>query len=473
MRLRNESLRTGNLLVCFDPVNPRSNASLLFLVEGAVDITPLRDIERACQELIGGDERFRWYTVANQLELMAVDARLDSSRVTRLEVAEFHGLTPEELRALLAPAVAQLGKVERVRFPSATRTEGSVAKGVDFLDRESELSLLQQLLEEGRHVLLVAPRRSGKTSLLHRLAELLPPTLYPVLMDVEKYRNPEAFTAELLARASSQRFIEALKQVRSRGWQQVLSESLMELTRRNGPLVLILDELAWFIEQLGAQSAGALLEALDAAVAHVGARLVVAGSLELERVAREQLGLRLPGVFGALHRFPLPPLQKSRLMLHLRRVLLGTGLVLQERDMAWLAENVDLAMPYPALRFLGHLTSVAHARPLSSEELERELTDHLASTDAFAELEKQLEELAQRESQVAEGIEEVLGRLCRPGRELDVADVKALLGETAAKQASNFLWLVEHFPLSVEGERVELASRLFRRYWQARGGMDS
>src|SRR5690349_5286936 len=133
MRRRNESLRTGTLLVAFHQDNARRNASLLFLVEGAQDIGPLRAIQDVCQELISGDERFHWHTVANQLELTAVDPRLDSSRVTRLEVSEFHGLPRPELRTLLAPAIAQLQEIERVRFASATRTEGSVAKGVDFL----------------------------------------------------------------------------------------------------------------------------------------------------------------------------------------------------------------------------------------------------------------------------------------------------------------------------------------------------
>jgi energy-coupling factor transporter ATP-binding protein EcfA2 len=468
MRLRNETLRTGTLLAFFDRESSRHNASLLFLVEGAADIAPLRDIESACRELIAGDDRFHWHTVANQLELTAVDARLDPGRVTRLEVAELHGLSRPELRALLAPAISQLREAEQVRFPSATRTEGSVARGVDFLDREDELAALQRLVEEGRHVLLVAPRRSGKTSLLHRLAELLAAHAHPVLLDVEKFRNAEALTAELLARASSQRFIEALKQVRGRGWRVVLPEAITTLARGPGPLVLILDELAWFLEHLEGDKAYALLEALGEALEKAGARLVVAGSLDVERVARDQLGIRLPGLFGRLHRFALPPLAKARLVLNLRRVLLGTGLVLQQGDMAWLSESVDLAMPYPALRFLGHLTSVAHARPLSPEELERELVDDLASTDAFAELEEQLKGLAQQVPRTAEGIEKALDTLADRPRE--VSDVKALLGHEPAEQAANFSWLVEHFPLNVEGERVELASRLFRRYWRTRAG---
>ncbi|MFY0527096.1 hypothetical protein ACN28I_29460 [Archangium gephyra] len=470
MRLRNESLRTGTLLAFFDRDNPRRNASILFLVEGAADIAPLRDIESTCQELIAGDDRFHWHTVANQLELTAVDARLDSARVTRFEVAEFHGLSRPELRALLAPAISQLGEAEKVRFPSATRTEGSVAKGVDFLDREDELAALQRLLDEGQHVLLVAPRRSGKTSVLHRLAEQLTPRFHPVLLDVEKFRNAEALTAELLARASSQRFIEALKQVRSRGWRVVLPEAMEALARGPGPLVLILDELAWFLEHLEGEMAYALLETLGEALVKTRARLVIAGSLDVERVARDQLGIRLPGLFGKLHRFPLPPLAKSRLVLNLRRVLLGTGLVLQQGDLTWLVESVDLAMPYPAMRFLGQLTSVAHDRPLSPERLEQELVDDLASTDAFAELEEQLKQLAQQEPRSAEAVEEALDRLARASGPLDVSDVKAVLGREPAEQAANFSWLVEHFPLNVEGERVELASRLFRRYWRTHGG---
>jgi hypothetical protein len=96
--------------------------------------------------------------------------------------------------------------------------------------------------------------------------------------------------------------------------------------------------------------------------------------------------------------------------------------------------------------------------------------DYLASTDAFAELEEQLKQLAQQESRIAEGTEEALDRLALTGRLLDISDVKALLGTDVAEQAERFNWLVEHFPVSVHGERVELASRLFQRYWRARGG---
>jgi predicted AAA+ superfamily ATPase len=61
---------------------------------------------------------------------------------------------------------------EPVRYPSASRIEGSVAQGVDFLDRTDEL--LEELLEDLRqqakgqtrqHWLLRGPRGIGKTHL--------------------------------------------------------------------------------------------------------------------------------------------------------------------------------------------------------------------------------------------------------------------------------------------------------------------
>ena len=41
-----------------------------------------------------------------------------------------------------------------------------LAKGQTFLGRASELTLLQRNIKAGRHTLLIAPRKYGKTSLI-------------------------------------------------------------------------------------------------------------------------------------------------------------------------------------------------------------------------------------------------------------------------------------------------------------------
>ena len=48
---------------------------------------------------------------------------------------------------------------------------GKVVTGEGFWDREEEKKLLVQRIKEGAHVLLVAQRRMGKTSLMAEVAE--------------------------------------------------------------------------------------------------------------------------------------------------------------------------------------------------------------------------------------------------------------------------------------------------------------
>lgn len=466
MRLRREGLKTGQLLSCFPPDKPDHNASLLFLVEGAADIGPLHTIETALRDLL--DDSFRWSTVANQLDLSAIDPRLDPERLTRLEAAELRELPIEMVRELLAPAVEQMKQGERVRFPSASRLEGSVALGADFLGREPELMELRNRIRQQRHTLLVAPRRSGKTTLLYRLRELLVGEARVEFFDAQRRGSAQAFVADLWAHATGQPFTIALKEVRGGGWEDFVSRAVERLAGDGGrPLVLIFDELSMFLEQAKpVADSTRLLAALDSAVARGRASLVVAGSIDLRRLVRERSELELPGLFGSLETYALPPLAEGQLDLYLRRVLLGSGLVPEPGDLAWMAQNLDLAMPYPALQFLSRLASVARERALDAGSLETELQAYLQTTDAFRETESHLNRLAEDEPERSERVETVLDRISSHAP-MPVADVKALLASETEVQAGSFSWLLEHLPLRVHDNHVKLASRLFRRYWLA------
>ncbi|ADO75929.1 ATP-binding protein [Stigmatella aurantiaca] len=463
MRLRHEGLKTGRLLTCFPDANGLRNASLLFLVEGVSDITPLQRLDDALRPEM--DASLRWSAAASTLDLARVDPRLDPGKVTRLEAGEFRDLVPEDIRAVLSPGLVQLRRGEAARFPSATRMEGSVVTGPDFLERAAELAALQEHVERRQHTVVLAPRRAGKTSLLYRLAEVLDERFRVELFDVEEHRTPEGFTAALLSRASGKSHTSALRETREQGWEAALPAAIRALAGdRKRRLVLILDELVFFLEHLKKRDfAKAFLTALDAAVEQAKATVIIAGSANLMHFARNTLRLTLPGLFGALTPVSLSPLPAHTLEIQLRRVLLGTGLVLESGDMAWFHENFDLAMPYPALRFLSHLASAARERKLGPEALDAELTAYLRTPAVFAELKSQLNHLAEEDAAQAERVEDVVGRLARVSS-LKLDDVKAKLG--GAKGASTFEWLVTHFPVHLEGQNLMLASRLFRRYWQ-------
>src|SRR5262245_55010275 len=145
MRLRDETLRTGNLLAWFDPADRSTNRGLLFLVAGAADIEPLRDIETACRRLTDRHalSGFEWHAVPDQGQLALADPLLNSSQIFRLEVCELAVLNQEELDDLLEQPLQRMAAGQVELFPSAGGAVGAPAEGIQLLGRTKEIATLR------------------------------------------------------------------------------------------------------------------------------------------------------------------------------------------------------------------------------------------------------------------------------------------------------------------------------------------
>lgn len=75
---------------------------------------------------------------------------------------------------------------------------GSVVRGADLWGRAAELRALWRLLDRGS-VLLVGPRRHGKSSLMYAMLDQPQPDWHVLLFDVEFVEVPEQFALELAA----------------------------------------------------------------------------------------------------------------------------------------------------------------------------------------------------------------------------------------------------------------------------------
>lgn len=81
---------------------------------------------------------------------------------------------------------------------------GQPVEGDDFFDREEETRQLWQSLEEGNHVLLLAPRRVGKTSLSLRVGTFATHSGWKfVLVDVQRDRDELSFLDNLFQNLKS------------------------------------------------------------------------------------------------------------------------------------------------------------------------------------------------------------------------------------------------------------------------------
>jgi hypothetical protein len=486
MRLRDQSLRTGSLLAWFDAVTRANNRSLLFLVTGARDIEPLTAIESSCREHIAerGHTGFEWHTVPDQGQLSAVDPELDVSRVQRFEACEFADLSAELRRELLGAVIDRMAANEAELLPTAGGAVGAPAEGINFLDRANELQELASLMRQRQSVLLQAPRRTGKTCLMRRIQGELRAEFTMVAVNLDRDPTLEELAARLRTFATGEGYRAALRSVKEDP-QASLADSLRAIASRaeTKPLLLLLDELVRLLEGLrqpsegGKQRIHGMLRALEAALGGLDATLVIAGSDDLFAYLEREAGLSredLPPLFRDLKTLALRPLAFEAPECELRRVLLGTGLVAEPEDFRWLEENLDLSLPFPALRFIDQLAGAARqGGALGPQQLTEKLRDFLETTDSFNDLEEHLLRKRPDIARATETASEVLDLVAQePFDQGATSDqVQAILERGVHGDAAKLkAWLLQTFPLEESAGRVRLVSRLFRHWWRCQMG---
>ena len=80
------------------------------------------------------------------------------------------------------------------------QTQGGYAVGDRFWDREEDLRFFEEKVDEGKHLLLVAQRRMGKTSLMHEAARRLSKHYLHLYVDLqEAFEAPDAIVKLSLA----------------------------------------------------------------------------------------------------------------------------------------------------------------------------------------------------------------------------------------------------------------------------------
>ena len=77
------------------------------------------------------------------------------------------------------------------------RAVGNYVTGEKFWDREEDIKLFTELLDEGAHILMAAPRRIGKTSLMREIAERVKDKYYCLHVDLQKAESPADAITEL------------------------------------------------------------------------------------------------------------------------------------------------------------------------------------------------------------------------------------------------------------------------------------
>jgi len=199
-------------------------------------------------------------------------------------------------------------------------TIGNVVRGSNFFDREQLLQKLWNILETD-NVLLAAPRRVGKTSIMHRIIDRPAGDFQVLFLDGQNYSSSEDLVTDLIIKAGEllgdakgligkaishvQQNIDEIavwklriqlrKEVSGR-WREQGEKALHEVLKQQGRLLLVIDELPITLHKMvqcapdqGKQDAIDLLDWLRYLRTHPDmnqrVRQIAGGSIGLPRIA--------------------------------------------------------------------------------------------------------------------------------------------------------------------------------------------
>ena len=274
---------------------------------------------------------------------------------------------------------------------------GPPVGGDDFFNRVEELAKLRRLMEAGNHVLLVGPRRTGKSSLIAELARRLTLDGWCVVsVDVQDAADQAAFLDAILAGLESRGFklplmarvAKAIQDFRKflRGikggvagtsievtdaavhWDEAaapLKNLIVSLAGQNGRTLIAVDELPIFLTKIlrsecGLHGVRQVLDWLRSVQQACGTRLpwVLCGSIGLDSFVEQH---RLEGCINELLPQSIDAFDEATAVLLLQRLAqnAGYGFALSDEIALAMVARVGWPIPY-YLQILFHALVELH-----------------------------------------------------------------------------------------------------------------
>ncbi|MBN1342423.1 MAG: ATP-binding protein [Phycisphaerae bacterium] len=399
------------------------------------------------------------------------------------------------------------------------QAEGNYVVGERFWDRENDLALFAKRIDEGAHLLLVAQRRMGKTSLMREAARRLENRYICIFVDLQQSRSPADAMAELsvatrphgtLWRKTKGAFANVLKniagviddvevgEVRVRlraglnagNWAAKGDELFGVLAASERPVLLLLDEVPILVNNIlkgedrrmtperRARTDEFLSWLRRNSLEHQGhIRIVVSGSIGLEPILRQA---KLSATINNFAPFELKPWDEDASIGCLEALANEYGVCFQEGAATEMVRRLGCCIPHHVQMFFSRVYARCfrtRKMDFSASEVEEVYRTEMLSIRGHAELthyEERLEGVLGRE--VFPLALEMLTEAAVTGsltREVILALQKdyAFEGQSVVDVQKEILWVLEHDGyLKPSPQGHVFVSPLVRDWWQARHG---
>jgi len=397
------------------------------------------------------------------------------------------------------------------------QAHGNWVAGERFWDREDELALFIERIEEGAHQLMVAPRRMGKTSFMQETARRLEDRYICLFVDLQKAHAAADAVVELSAAAHPHRDLWGkikgvfssifetvahtidgvelgeLKLTLRAGitkgdWAQKGDQLMNILAASEQPVPLLLDEVPIMVNRLlkgydysitseRRREADEFMSWLrENSVRHQGAvRMALSGSIGFEPILRQA---HLSSTLNPFDPFKLDPWPEATAVGCLDALAAEYGVQFQDGVPAEMVRRLGCNIPHHVQMFFGHVYATCKKRKcmeFSIEDVDSVYETEMYGTRGHAELTHYEERLKlvlgeKLFSLALELLTEaaVTGRLTAQACNALKEDY-SFEGQTVAEAEKEVLLVLEHDGYLVRRpDGYGFVSSLVRDWWKAR-----
>lgn len=503
----------GVLYVAYEPESEEVRVLLFIALESLVESVRFRDAFHAVEVAFRKVARERSlrttsHGLVDPHDLPSNLKQLDLREVPRADIEDFIDTQTMEIRQR---AVEQLERCLRSGKPYVRPrlTVGAIARDVNFYDRENAIKEVSEALKSG-HVLLVAPRRFGKSSLLYALFDNPPDSWKAVLTDVEAAATPAEFVAKIVialrkaqwlsefpqildsiggaltdtAYQKAQDAQESMAEEHANDWPEYLKTAFSSLKADNVPLLLLIDEFPWLVEHLIEQKkdteARQLIGVLNlVAAANVPYRILLAGSANMDFLLH-QFGEESATSFNrAFCPVQLPPMPTSAARELVRIVLADNDLYPDAEALEAVLDCIGKPIPF-FLQLLASRIVEDTQRPAGKEPTAEDVR-RVYETDLLGPESKRLFEPYGRaikcySDNLQPAAREVLAHLTRG--DATRSDLEAVVRQAYPPATDEDIrrllgYLENDLYIARNGQdRFEFSSKVLRDWWQRHGRLE-
>lgn len=390
---------------------------------------------------------------------------------------------------------------------------GNWVTGDRFWDRKEDIALFKQRIQQGAHLLLVAQRRMGKTSLMKEAARQLKDDFECVFADFQNAISPQDAVAELslalrphksLWNRGCELFTNVIDKIEKIGgndlavtlraglndgnWSTKGDELFAILAEAEKPVLLLLDEVPILVNRIikghdyiitpeRRLVAGEFMTWLRKnSLKHQGkVRVVISGSIGFEPVLRQA---ELSAAINNFVPFELKPWSDAIAIDCLRALAAEYGIKYRDSAEAAMVHRIGCCIPHHVQMFFDHAQTYCVRRKvqeLGPEQVEEIYQTEMLSTRGHAELTHYEERLklilGPRKMDLAvDMITEAAISGCLSGEAIRRLQLDyAFEGEKTTDVQMDILWVLEHDGyLTKTPTGYVFVSSLLRDWWAGR-----